>query len=157
MADMTEPTRPKRIIYPPIWLVIGLVTIFVLDEFLPLARFTGPFGWYLGGFAILVGLVMLVHAGGSFQAAETDLVPFKNVTSLVTTGVYRVTRNPMYLGMALVLLGTAITVGAFSALFVPPVFMVIIEFRFIRPEEQMLRELFGEAFEAYCSNVRRWL
>jgi protein-S-isoprenylcysteine O-methyltransferase Ste14 len=150
-------SKPTRIIYPPIWLVFGLVTIFVLNQFLPLARFTGSFGFYLGGFSILIGLVLLVHAGGMFKAAETDLVPFKNVSVLVTTGVYRVTRNPMYLGMTLVLLGTAITVGAFSALFVPPIFMAIIEIRFIRPEEQMLRELFGAEFETYCGNVRRWL
>ena len=149
--------KPRRIIYPPIWLVIGLVTIFTRNEFLPVARFTSDFGFYLGSFAILIGLMLLVHAGGMFKAAETDMIPFQNVTALVTTGVYRVTRNPMYLGMAMVLLGTAITVGAFSALFVPPLFMAIIEIRFIRPEEDMLRELFGEEFETYCGNVRRWL
>jgi protein-S-isoprenylcysteine O-methyltransferase Ste14 len=154
---MSEYQKPKRIIYPPVWVVIGLIAIFTLDEYLPLARFTGSFGWYLGGFAIVIGLIMLVHAGGSFKVAETDLVPFKNVTSLVTGGVYRVTRNPMYLGMALVLLGTAITVGAFSALFVPPIFMAIIELRFIRPEEEMLAGIFGEDFAIYCKNVRRWI
>ena len=150
-------SKPKRVIYPPVWLVIGLGVIFACNEFLPIARFTGPFGWYLGGFSILVGLALLVHAGGMFKAAETDLIPFQNVTALVTTGVYRVTRNPMYLGMTLVLLGTAITVGVLSALFVPPIFMAIIEMRFIRPEEAMLRDLFGEEFERYCSNVGRWL
>jgi protein-S-isoprenylcysteine O-methyltransferase Ste14 len=63
----------------------------------------------------------------------------------------------MYLGMALVLLGCSVTVGASSALIVPPVFMVIIETRFIRPEEGMLRELFPDDFPAYCQQVRRWL
>jgi protein-S-isoprenylcysteine O-methyltransferase Ste14 len=85
------------------------------------------------------------------------MIPFKEVSALVTTGVYRVTRNPMYLGMALVLFGTSITVGAYSALFVAPIFMAIIEFRFIRPEEVMLRELFGDVFDNYCKLVRRWL
>jgi len=150
-------SKPRRIIYPPIWLVLGLIAIFSLDKFLPLARFTGTLGWYLGGAAILLGLVFLLHAGGLFKAVETDMVPFKNVTSLVTGGVYRVTRNPMYLGMTLVLLGTAITVGVLSALLVPLLFMLIIEFRFIRPEEAMLRELFGEEFDRYCQLVRRWL
>ena len=95
--------KPRRIIYPPVWLVIGLVTIFALNEYLPLARFTGTLGWALGGAAIVLGLILLVHAGGMFKVAETDLIPFQNVTALVTTGVYRVTRNPMYLGMTLVL------------------------------------------------------
>ncbi len=157
-ADFEKPEfqKPRRTIYPPVWLVIGIITVFVLDEYLPLARFTGTFGWSLGGFALVIGSIMLVHAGGSFKAAETDIVPFKQVTALVTGGVYRVTRNPMYLGMALVLLGTAITVGALSALFVVPVFMAIIEVRFIRPEEDMLRGIFGDDYAAYCKNVRRW-
>jgi protein-S-isoprenylcysteine O-methyltransferase Ste14 len=150
-------STPKRIFYPPIWLVVGLVTIFALNEYLPLASFSGPMATGLGSFAIFIGLILLVHAGGMFKAAETDMIPFKNVSALVTTGAYRVTRNPMYLGMALVLFGTSITVGAYSALFVAPVFMAIIEFRFIRPEEAMLRELFGDDFDSYCKLVRRWL
>ena len=150
-------SKPRRIIYPPVWLVIGLILIFVLGEFAPLANFGGSVPTGLGSFAIVIGLILLVHAGGMFKAAETDLIPFQNVTALVTTGVYRVTRNPMYLGMALVLFGTSLTVGAFSGVFVAPVFMVIIELRFIRPEEEMLRGIFGEEFEAYCKLVRRWI
>ena len=100
---------------------------------------------------------MLVIAGGLFQRAGTNLIPFREVTALVTTGVYRYSRNPMYLGMASVLLGLAITVGATTALLVPPVFMAIIEFRYIRPEEEMLRGVFPEEFPAYCQQVRRWL
>ena len=63
----------------------------------------------------------------------------------------------MYLGMSLVLLGCAVTVGASVALLVPPVFAVIIEWRFIRPEEAMLRDIFPEQFAAYCGRVRRWI
>ena len=59
--------------------------------------------------------------------------------------------------MAAVLLGCAITVGASIALFVPPVFAVIIELRFIRPEEDMLRGIFPEQYPAYCARVRRWI
>ena len=77
--------------------------------------------------------------------------------ALVTTGVYAYTRNPMYLGMALILLGVACTTGIVSGLLVDPVFMAIIELRFIRPEEQMLRDIFGEEFDTYCARVRRWI
>ena len=149
--------KVKRIIYPPMWLAFGIVTIFVFNEFYPGARFTSVAGQVAGGAFILVGLVLLVIAGGLFQRAGTDMIPFREVSALVTTGVYRFTRNPMYLGMALVLLGCAVTVGASSSLIVPPVFMVIIEMRFIRPEEQMLHELFPEEFPAYCRKVRRWI
>lgn len=148
---------PRRIIYPPIWLVIGIIAIFSLNEFLPGPRYTGTASQAVGGVVLVAGLALLILAGGLFKRAGTDMVPFKNVSALVTTGVYAWSRNPMYLGMALVLLGTAVTVGAATALVVPPLFMVIIELRYIRPEEAMLRGLFPEDFPAYCRRVRRWL
>lgn len=147
----------KRIVYPPMWLAVGLVAVFALNEYLPGPRFTSSTFQFIGGAVIVAGLLLLVIAGGLFKQAGTDLVPFKNVSALVTSGVYRYTRNPMYLGMALVLLGCALTVGAASALFVPVVFAVIIEVRFIRPEEALLRELFPVEFPIYCMQVRRWI
>ena len=110
-----------------------------------------------GSAAIVAGLLLLVLAGGSFKQADTDMIPFRDVRALVTDGVYRFTRNPMYLGMALILLGTDCTTGVVSGLAVPLVFMFIIEMRFIRPEEVMLRAQFGDDFDAYCRKVRRWL
>lgn len=147
----------KRIIYPPIWLVFGLVAIFALNELLPGFRFTSSVSQILGGVIIFLGLLLLLLAGGLFKRAGTDLIPFKNVSALVTTGIYRLTRNPMYLGMTAILLGCAITVGAATALAVTPVFMVIIQVRFIAAEEEMLRGIFPEDFPAYCTRVRRWL
>jgi protein-S-isoprenylcysteine O-methyltransferase Ste14 len=139
------------------WLLFGLVAIFALDKLAPGSRFTSLAGQLGGGVIILLGLALLVIAGGLFKHAGTDLVPFRKVTSLVTGGVYRFTRNPMYLGMVAVLLGTAITVGAASALAVPLVFAVVIEFRYIRPEEELLRAQFPQAYAEYCQRVRRWL
>ncbi len=147
----------KRVIYPPIWLVFGLIAVFVLNEFYPGPRFTSLVGQVVGSVLILSGLALLVYAGGLFRRAGTDLIPFRNVSALVTEGVYRFTRNPMYLGMVAVLLGCAVTVGASMALVVPLVFAVIVEARFIRPEEAMLREVFPEEYPAYCQCVRRWL
>jgi protein-S-isoprenylcysteine O-methyltransferase Ste14 len=147
----------KRIIYPPVWLLLGLIGVFALNELYPIVRFTSLLFQVLGGVIIVVGLLLLVTANGLFVRAGTDVIPFRKVSSLVTTGIYRFTRNPMYLGMAAVLLGCALTVGVVSALLVPVVFVVIIEARFIRPEEQMLRELFPEEFPAYCRRVRRWI
>ena len=147
----------KRVIYPPIWLAFGLIAVFAVNEFFPGPRFTSLAGQVAGGVLILIGLVLLVNAGGLFKRAGTDLIPFRNVSALVTEGVYRFTRNPMYLGMVAVLLGCAVTVGASMALVVPLVFAVIVEARFIRPEEAMLRELFPEEYAAYCERVRRWI
>jgi protein-S-isoprenylcysteine O-methyltransferase Ste14 len=147
----------KRIIYPPVWLLLGLIAIFSLNELYPAVRFTSLAAQVVGGIIILVGLFLLVAANGLFVRAGTDVIPFRKVSSLVTSGVYRYSRNPMYLGMAAVLLGCAVTVGALSALPVPLVFAFIVDARFIRPEEQMLRGLFPDEYPAYCRRVRRWL
>lgn len=148
---------PQRFIYPPIWLLFGLAGVFTCNEFFPGPRFTGLAGQLAGGLLILTGLVLLVFANGLFTRAGTDVIPFRNVTTLVTSGVYRYSRNPMYLGMLLVLLGSAITVGATTALLVPPLFLVVIELRFIRAEEEMLHRLFPGEYAEYCTRVRRWL
>jgi protein-S-isoprenylcysteine O-methyltransferase Ste14 len=147
----------KRIIYPPIWLVLGLIVIFVCNEYYPGPRFTSLAAQLAGGVFIIIGLLLLVSANGRFTRAGTGVIPFRNVSALVTDGVYRYTRNPMYLGMVAVLLGCAITVGASTALIIPPLFAVIIEMRFIRPEEGMLRGLFPEQYPPYCARVRRWI
>ncbi|MFO7553554.1 MAG: isoprenylcysteine carboxylmethyltransferase family protein [Haliea sp.] len=147
----------KRIIYPPMWLVFGIVAIFALNEFYPGPRFTGLGSQLVGGAILVAGLALLVLAGGLFKRAGTDMIPFRDVSALVTGGVYRFSRNPMYLGMAAILLGCAVTVGAASALLVPLLFMVIIEWRYIRPEEALLRGLFAQEYAAYCQRVRRWL
>ncbi|MEZ5503300.1 MAG: isoprenylcysteine carboxylmethyltransferase family protein [Halioglobus sp.] len=147
----------KRIIYPPIWLLFGLIAIFACNSYLPGPRFTSLAGQLTGGLIILVGLWLLVSANGLFTRAGTGVIPFRNVSALVVHGVYRYTRNPMYLGMVAVLLGCAITVGASIALFIPPLFAAIIQMRFILPEEEMMRALFPEEYPAYCRRVRRWI
>jgi len=113
----------KRTIYPPVWLLLGLTTIFACNEYFAGPRFTSIAGQVLGGVFLIIGLWLLVTAGGLFSRAKTGVIPFRNVSTLVTGGIYGYTRNPMYLGMSLVLLGCAVTVGASVALLVPPVFV----------------------------------
>lgn len=149
--------RVRRRIYPPVWLLIGIITVFSLNEFYPGVRFTSFAGQAIGGVIIVIGLALLVIANGLFTQAGTNVIPFREATTLVTTGIYRLTRNPMYLGMLAVLFGCAITVGAATALAVPVIFAVIIQSRFILAEEAMLRATFGAEYEDYCARVRRWL
>jgi len=155
MGEMPAPVR--RLIYPPVWLVFGLVAVFTLNETLPGPRFGSLFWQIVGGTIILAGLALLVLANGLFTRADTGVIPFRGVRQLVTGGVYRLSRNPMYLGMASVLLGCAVTVGSSTALVVAPLFAAVIECRFIRAEEAMLRALFPGQYADYCSRVRRWL
>ncbi len=154
---MTDFHRPKRIIIPPIWFALGLTAVFLLDRFFPPSGFSGPVTIGLGAILVLLGLASAISAAGLFRKADTGIVPFSEATALVTSGAFRFSRNPMYLGMVFVLLGTALIVGTGAGLLVAPVFMLIIQYRFILDEERMMRDVFGEEFEEYRRRVRRWL
>lgn len=95
----------------------------------------------------------------SFRLARTTLNPTTvgAATTLVTSGIYRITRNPMYLGLMLALMAWAVFRSSASALLGPAGFVVYINRFQIEPEERALREIFGEQFTLYCTRVRRWL
>ena len=76
---------------------------------------------------------------------------------LLTTGLYRFSRNPIYLGMTLTLLGWGLVLGSLGALLLVPLFPPWIERLFIRTEEAMLEDQFGDAYRAYAARTRRWL
>ncbi len=155
---MTEPPlRPRRRILPPVWLLLAIVLAVVLDRLLPLVGFAGLPAYLAGGAALALGLVMIVVPAGAFARAGTEIVPFRPSTALVTGGFYRLSRNPMYLGMVLALGGTGLLLGSVGALLPLPLFAVIIDRRFIAGEEQMLTATFGDAYRDYCKTVRRWL
>lgn len=115
-----------------------------------------PYNW--AGLALIIpGLVITLHSGASFLKAGTGLLPFSEATTLVTGGLYRITRNPMYLGMAGLLTGLAILLGSLGA-FVPVVaFIWIIDHQFIRNEERFLLDAFGAQYHDYMRKVRRWI
>lgn len=109
--------------------------------------------FFLAGFGIAVAGIL------AFRKAQTTIDPTKPQESsqLVTSGIYRFTRNPMYLGLALVLLGWIVQMGmgiSFSALVV---FVWFISKYQIMPEETILKERFGEPYTKYCQQVRRWI
>lgn len=104
--------------------------------------------------AIIIGLGIL-----SFRRANTTVHPMKPDTSssLVVSGIYHVTRNPMYLGFFLILIGWAILLSNLLSFVLLPAFVLYMNRFQIEPEERALASLFGPAFESYRSSVRRWL
>ena len=142
---------------PPVYLVLSLGAMAVLHFGFPIARpIEAP---YRHGGAVLIGLAvaLIVWAAVLFRRARTGIVPFSEATALVTAGPYRFTRNPMYLGMAGILGGTALWLGSLTPWLVLPAFMRLVAERFIGPEEAMLKAAFGRAYEEYKAAVRRWL
>ena len=111
--------------------------------------------------AVLVAIGVAVGIGGvmSFRRAKTTVNPLKPETSaaLVSTGVYAFTRNPMYLGMVLVLFAWAVYLSSIWSLVGPVIFILYITRFQIVPEERVLDRLFGAPFAEYKKRVRRWL
>ena len=128
-----------------------------LHRLLPLTELvTAPWHWIALAPAA-AGLVLVFWAAAGFIRAGTPLEPYKESLVLVTSGPYRFSRNPIYLGVALVLTGFWLWLGSLSPGLVLPCFVIAIERRFILREEAHLEERFGASFRAYRASVRRWL
>ena len=115
-----------------------------------------------GAFAALcvaVSLVIGVAALLGFRRARTTVNPLspEKASALVVSGLYRWTRNPMYLAMLLLLIGWAGLIANWAALAILPLFVIYLNRFQIEPEERALRARFGEEFDNYCRKVRRWL
>lgn len=107
----------------------------------------------------VLGVALAANAAFHFKRANTTIDPTKpnESTALVTSGVYRFTRNPMYLGLLLVLIGWIVFLGNPFATVMLVVFIAYITQFQIRPEEQVMALKFGEVYSNYCRNVRRWI
>jgi protein-S-isoprenylcysteine O-methyltransferase Ste14 len=124
---------------------------------LPVARVI-PLPWSLAGLVLVTaGVAVNIVADRQFTAARTTVNPFGAPTTLVTTGPFRVSRHPMYLGMVSALLGVAVTLGSATPFLVPPAFAVLLTVRFIHAEEAALAARFGDAWTAYAARTRRWI
>lgn len=153
MATDNKPRGPV----PPVFFLLALLGAIAAHRYLPLVQLVDA-PWNFGGVLLLAtGLTMAVVSAGAFARAGTPIVPFRESTALVTRGFYRVTRNPMYLGMVLVLLGVDVLLGSLTPFIFLPPFVWIIQRRFIVPEEALLEARFGEEYRAYRSSVRRWI
>lgn len=149
-------TAPKPILPPTYWMG-AMVAMLALHLVLPAIEIIA-FPWNLSGiFLILGGLVLNMLADRAFTMAGTTVKPFQTSTALVTGGVFGISRHPMYLGMVLSLLGLALLLGSLSPFLVVAVFAMILETVFIRVEEKMLRETFGNTYADYAKKVRKWV
>ncbi|MGB8814483.1 MAG: isoprenylcysteine carboxylmethyltransferase family protein [Paracoccaceae bacterium] len=146
----------KLLDWPPIWLVGFLVLVFALDRMVPFG-IMGPGGRWIGAGLVVGGIVLMLLAVGQMSRARTTVIPRRQPDALVTTGIFQWSRNPIYLGDAMVLAGAILWWDVPLAAPLLVVFMGVIERRFILGEEARLRAGFGPAFEAWAARVRRWI
>jgi len=134
-----------------------LVFVFLVHLYFPMHQYIFPPLVYAGIVPVILGISIAASSSRAFKQAETSLVPFDEATMLVTSGFYRFTRNPMYLGMILILLGMAILSGTIAALIPVGLFCLVIRNNFVLGEERFLEDAFGQQYLDYKSRVRRWI
>ena len=142
---------------PPIIAILFAVMIFYFSD--SFAYVDLPFKIYISLFFVLLGFFITFSSARNFKKKETTVNPIKpeEASQLVTDGFFKITRNPMYLGMLLFLLGLSIYNGLIVGLVFLPLFVGYITFFQIIPEESAMIEIFGEDYKAYMKKVRRWI
>ena len=144
---------------PPVVAATIAFAMWPLSSLLPTVAAPGNARLALGITVALTGVAIDITGAIAFWRASTTVNPLRpaNTQTLVTGGLYRFSRNPMYVGQLLVLLAWAIYLAAPLALAGPAAFILFINRFQIGPEERVLAEKFGETFERYKAAVRRWL
>lgn len=142
---------------PPTYFMVFIV-LSIISHFLIPIRDLISYPWNLSGVVLIVlGIWLNLSADHNFKEVKTTVRPFEESTFLITDGVFRISRNPMYLGMFLILLGGALFLGTLSPFLMALVFAVLMDIRFIRTEEKMLDNTFGAKWQSYKENTRRWI
>ena len=137
---------------PPLWLVLCLALAWGAPWRVD-AGAAVVAGWAcLGVGAALVALAVI-----SFLKTRTTIVPRERPSALIREGIFRITRNPIYLADVLFLLGASLIWGSVLGFVLVPVFAILLDRRFIRGEEATLRAAFGGAYDDYARTTRRWL
>jgi protein-S-isoprenylcysteine O-methyltransferase Ste14 len=158
MMSQTKSDRTGVVIPPPLlflgpFLIGWLIDRWVDWQLLENAR------WALVLGAILVMAGIGVGGGGvwQFRRAQTTVLPFGGTARIVEAGIYRWTRNPMYVGMALAYVGFSFLINSAWCLGLLPLSILLVQLLVIRREERYLTNKFGAVYEGYRSRVRRWL
>jgi protein-S-isoprenylcysteine O-methyltransferase Ste14 len=148
----------KWIDLPPVWLIAMIALVWVQARYIPLGlSFGGAWADFAGGLLVGGGLILMVLAVHEMRKARTTIVPHQEAAKLVQSGIFSRSRNPIYLGDVLVLAGLILRFDAVLALPLVPVFLWILEKRFVIPEENRLRRKFRADFARYCQKTRRWI
>jgi protein-S-isoprenylcysteine O-methyltransferase Ste14 len=142
---------------PPLLYAVAIVGGLLLNRRWPLPIGAGTFGRVFGALLIAAWAALTAISFQSFWRMHTSIVPIRPATVLVSSGPYRFTRNPMYVGLAFLTMAAGLLVDSWwPALLLVPTLTLVRQF-VILPEERYLRRRFGDEYGAYTRHVRRWL
>ncbi len=144
-------------IIPPTYLIILFLLAVVSHFVFPVMKIVHAPYTYSGIILIILGLIMAKWVDSLFKKSGTTIQPYEIPTSLVTAGPFRISRQPIYLGMTTILLGEAILLSSLITFIFPFVFVILMNTIFIPVEEKNLEAAFGEKYLDYKKKVRRWI
>ncbi len=147
----------KKPILPPTYFIISLLLILAGHFFLPLMKIVPTPYNFLGLALILFGIILNLWTDSIFKKKRTTVKPHENPSFFIAKGPFKLSRHPMYLGMAFILLGSAVFLGSLTAFVFPIIFIIIIENKFISLEEKNLENKFSQEYLDYKEKVRRWI
>ena len=157
MRDYTN-TCSKMLEYRPPRIAMALVMVAVSIQYLlPIPWPALPSLLIAGAVLVALGFGIMLRAWWLFQQHQTAICPTAETTAFITGDIYALTRNPMYLGMVLILLGIALGAGRWPLYGVTLIYALILNHVFCRYEERELRAQFGNRYSEYEARVRRWL
>ena len=145
---------------PPIVTLIGILLIFLSKDYILILYLHPHLQNTLSFLFLIIGFIIIFSATKEFKKSETTINPMKpeTSTSLVTSGIFKYSRNPMYLGLTSILLASCFYFSSLLGIIVyVPLFIFYITVFQIIPEEEMMKDLFNDEYLDYCSKVRRWI
>lgn len=144
---------------PPVLLIITLTAMYFLSPYDTVLQLNATIAAVAAVVVVLLALTLAISANVHFRKAQTTINPLKpdSATTLVTTGVFTISRNPMYLGMVLISLAAAIWQSSLVGVLLSGGLCWCLNRLQIVPEERAMKELFGEQFDRYQQQVRRWI
>jgi protein-S-isoprenylcysteine O-methyltransferase Ste14 len=155
----TEQDRPKisPMVHPPVVALMFIVIAYFLGRFVPLPFAAPAILRYIGLAMTFVGFLLGMGAFIEFRKARTTLDPHGSARNLVTSGIYRFTRNPIYLGFLLMVIGLPLNSGWYWGILMAPFYILLMNRLIVEHEEIYLEKKFGKTYSSYKSRVRRWL
>jgi protein-S-isoprenylcysteine O-methyltransferase Ste14 len=157
MAKEQDHPNINKNIHPPIVALMFIVIAYFLGRFAPLPFVAPMILRNVGLLMTFVGFLLGIGAFAEFRKARTTLDPHGSANQLVTSGIYRFTRNPIYLGFLLMVIGLPLNSGLYWGVVIAPFYILTMNRLVIEREEIYLGKKFKDAYASYTSRVRRWL
>ena len=147
----------EKKVMPTTWflgfLFLIIILHFLIDEKIIISFPYNQMGWI----PVIAGIVLNLWTDNLFKKYETTVKPYLNPSQLISNGPFRISRNPMYFGMLLILLGTSVLLKSIALIIIPLIYFIVMQIFYIRKEEQSMLREFGTEYMKYKKQVRPWI